>query len=74
MPEGCTSFYDERASRVSRQVMLRALLGSEMTLDDCEDLIRRADVNGDGAIDFDEFVVMLQYESKLSTKASSLSS
>jgi CBS-domain-containing membrane protein len=65
---------DGRIDAMELQVMLRALLSTEMDLEDCEDLINRTDVNGDGSIDFEEFVMMMKFDAKLTGQASSLSS
>jgi len=43
------------------QVALRAILHADVDAKDCEALVREADVDGDGAIDFDEFLVLLKY-------------
>ena len=47
------------------QVALRATLGADLELGDCEELVRQADADGDGAIDFDEFAALLRFEPRL---------
>ena len=43
------------------QVALRAILQADVDPKDCEALVREADADGDGAICFDEFLIMLKY-------------
>ena len=43
------------------QVALRAIIAADLDLKDCEELVRDADADGDGGIDFDEFMALLQF-------------
>ena len=63
---------DGRIDATELQVALRALLGSELDLADCEQLVADADSDGDGDIDFEEFVAMLQFDAVLSSDAAKL--
>ena len=38
------------------KLALRAATGAEVELDDCERIVRSMDTDGNGVIDFDEFV------------------
>lgn len=63
---------DGRIDATELQVALRALLGSELDLADCEKLVADADSDGDGVIEFDEFVQMLRFDATLTRDATRL--
>ena len=51
---------DGRIDAPELKVAQRALFGLELSIEECEALIRSVDTDGDGAIDFDEFLHALE--------------
>lgn len=49
---------------VELQVALRATINVDLDMSDCEQMVREADADGDGGIDFNEFVQLLKFEAK----------
>ena len=54
---------DGRIDATELKVALRALLDTDLALADCEALIRSVDVDGNGTIDFGEFVALFESQS-----------
>ena len=55
------------------QVALRKVINTDLDLSDCQQMVREADVNGNGAIDFDEFLQLLKFNPLCNPDGSSLS-